>query len=191
MLHALQFTEDFRCWKSGDKVKFHSGVNLIVGDQGTGKSSLLAAIAAACNAKQFHYPIGLESKVAILSSRGVAGGFDFERDNPRVQNTFNDNVQFHIASKLSSHGETNKTILLAIMKQHDSVIFLDEPDMALSIRSITKLVTIFKAAIENGCQIIAAIHHPFLIQAFPDVYSCEHRKWMNSDKFIATQLGDI
>jgi len=191
MLHELRFKKDFRCWKSGDKVEFLPGINLIVGDQGTGKSSLIAAIAAACNAKQFHYPLGLENKVEILAGRSVAGGFDFERDNPRVQSVFNDNIHFHISTKLSSHGETNIAILKSLTQQRDKVIFLDGPDVGLSIRSVTKVVTMFKEARINNCQIIAAIHHPFLMKAFPDVYSCEHRKWMNSDQFIATQLGEL
>jgi hypothetical protein len=41
-----------------------------------------------------------------------------------------------------------------------------------------------KKAAENGCQIIASVHHPWLIEAFPLVHSIEHRKTMTSEKFL-------
>lgn len=43
-IKSLTILEDWRSFKSGFKIIFHPGINLIVGDQGTGKSSLLHLI---------------------------------------------------------------------------------------------------------------------------------------------------
>ena len=44
MLESISFTQDWRCFKTGEEFIFRPDVNLLVGDQGCGKSSLLTAI---------------------------------------------------------------------------------------------------------------------------------------------------
>ena len=53
-----------------------------------------------------------------------------------------------------------------------------------------ELAATFKRAAAKGCQILAAVHHPFLIWAFPEVYSVEHRKWLTSREFVDSQLDN-
>ena len=55
MLNTLKFKENWRCFKAGDTFDFRPGVNLLVGDQGCGKSSLLQAIAASVKSKKYQY----------------------------------------------------------------------------------------------------------------------------------------
>lgn len=64
---------------------------------------------------------------------------------------------------------------------------MDEPDMALSIRSIAKLVGKLRQAVQNNCQVIAAVHNPLLINSFDEVFSVEHRRWMKSSQFVELQ----
>jgi predicted ATPase len=69
--------------------------------------------------------------------------------------------------------------------------FLDEPDMALSIRSCHWLAITFKEAADRGQQIIAAVHNPILIASVDQVYSVEHRCWMDSADFIKAHSGGL
>ena len=61
---------------------------------------------------------------------------------------------------------------------------MDEPDMALSIRSVNKLVKLFKLLIRKQNHIICSVHNPILINGFNEVLSLEHKKWMLGSEFI-------
>jgi len=64
-------------------------------------------------------------------------------------------------------------------------MMMDEPDIALSIRSCHKLVDMMKKFEKQGHQIIAAVQNPIVIESFPEVFSLEHKmKWMKSEDFI-------
>jgi predicted ATPase len=90
----------------------------------------------------------------------------------------------------SSHGQSNLAIIKAVRKVKDTVIFMDEPDMALSLRSIVQLIKIFEDAVDRGCQIIAAVHHPFVIWAFPEVYDIAARAWVSSREFVDARVKE-
>jgi predicted ATPase len=188
MLEKLEFVEDWRCFKTGDAIDFRPGVNLLVGDQGSGKSSLLQAIAAVSKAKNYKFEHSLAKKVKVTSKAIKCGGFDFEKDNHRTQGYFDENIQAHMALMFSSHGQGNLAILQTMTNFSDTLLFLDEPDMALSIRSVSKLSKLFQEAATRGCQIVAAVHNPILIQAFTEVYSLERRAWVWSKEFVNSQL---
>jgi len=191
MIKLLCFTNKFRCFLPGDAVDFRPGVNLLVGDQGSGKSTILQSIAAHAKLKKFHYTHGIEKNSEVAFTNGTVGGMDFERDNMRTQSYFGDNMQMQLSAMFSSHGQTNIAILRALTKASgNATILLDEPDMALSVRSIVEVVKILVQAASNGTQIVASCHNPFLIRAFP-VYSCEHRSWMHGEEFINTQTQPI
>lgn len=68
---------------------------------------------------------------------------------------------------------------------HVDMIFMDEPDMALSIRSCHKLVALLKK-LGKKQQIVAAVHNPIVIGGFPEVYSTEHCRWMPLEEFIGS-----
>lgn len=188
MLRTLDFIKDWRCFKMGDRFEFRPGVNLLVGDQGCGKSSLLKAIhVGGTKAKGLSGDKQPRNSVLIEASPIKMYKFDFEKDNLRTQSYFGDNVQFQVASMWSSHGECTRAIIIGVEEASEVLFLLDEPDVALSIRSCNQLVTTFKGAAERGCQILASVHSLAVIQQFVNVYSLEHRKWMTSVEFIETQ----
>ena len=193
MITTIKFTDDWRCFSKDEQLVFFPGVNLLVGDQGCGKSSLLTAIRN-CGSKLSRGDRGYsEKKQAELVTTGVSKTytFDFERDNYRTKGYFDGSIGFHISAMYQSHGEVNNCLLEALGVVENSVCFIDEPDMALSIRSVLRLAEILKdlAKPEKGNQVIAAVHNPFLIAEFEQVLSLEHRRWMTSEEFIAAQQG--
>lgn len=172
MLESLTFTQDWRCFKKGQIFTFRPGVNLLVGDQGCGKSSLLSEMS-----QREHSEIKVARKMVTYK-------FDFERDNLRAKIACTKNVIAELRSRLISHGEANKIIFDNLDGVKDSVIFLDEPDTALSIRSAYILARWFEDLAEDNNQIIAAVHNPIIIGCFQEVLSLEHRQWMSSQDFI-------
>jgi predicted ATPase len=179
MIKSIRFKTDWRCFKEGDFFEFVSGVNLLVGDQGTGKSSILSLFRTSIyNEPDFRKLVDLKCDGTVELRL-----FDFERDNPRTRGY----VKFaaDVYMRYQSHG----SCVLALFDVMDEQSYtkkcfvLDEPDMALSIRSINKITAKLKA---TNHQVIAAVHNPFLIRAFPQVLSVEHKCWMPSEEFITS-----
>lgn len=187
MIHSLTFLENWRCFKINDVVNFRPGVNLLVGDQGSGKSSILQALMAAGKMKKL-YEFELHKKVKVKCDAGEIRAFDFEKDNLRMQHDFiAGSIENQVRLMFASHGQANFAMLSALSGFKNLVSLLDEPDMALSIRSISKLINRMKEAVNNGCQVIAAVHNPFLIWSFSEVFSLESRCWVSSKEFIKSQ----
>jgi len=187
MLKQVVFLKDHRCFKKGDTFDFRPGINLLVGDQGTGKSTLLERIRTdGKNQKLKHLP----TTVNVIADPIKMMSFDFEKDSPRGKSVFNQYqpMMAQVATLFLSHGQANNGILSELGKQKKMLFIMDEPDMALSIRSCRKLAALLHKAAENGCQIVASAHHPIVISAVPEVYSLEHRKWMGSQEFIDSQV---
>jgi len=193
MLNYLQAKDDWRCFKKDELIAFAPGVNLIVGDQGTGKSSLIQALRAVASTKKFKDEAAKHWSVDADFCR--IASFDFEKDNFRTLSYFDDKaMHFQLASMWRSHGEMVLAMLEGLLQiKHDDakmLYVLDEPDMALCVRSIRRLAKIFKELAERGDQVVAAVHNPFLIWSQPEVYSVEHRKWMTSKEFIQSQTEE-
>jgi len=182
MIRSIRFKTDWRCFKEGDLFEFDPGINLLVGDQGTGKSSMLSLF------RQALYNDNDRKKIADIACDGSVELrlFDFERDNPRTRGY----VKFaaDVYMRYQSHGSCVLALFDVLEEQPDTkkCFILDEPDMALSIRSINKIVAKLKA---TNHQVIAAVHNPFLIRAFPSVLSVEHKCRMSSEEFIASHTS--
>lgn len=185
MIHSVKFKEAWRCFKEGDHFEFRPGVNLLVGDQGCGKSSLFTILRNAAGGGDK----SLKEKVTVCSDKSKLFSFDFEHENPRTVSHFLNDTLSQVASMFSSHGECNRAIFAATRTASNCVLLMDEPDMALSIRSCKMLVLQLKALVERSSQVIIAVHNMAVIQEFEDVLSLEHRKWVPSAEFIASHLA--
>lgn len=186
MIHSIEFLEDWRCFKTGDRFDFRPGVNLLVGDQGSGKSSLLCAMQAA-GLKKLDEEV--RKKIRVVCDPCKVYTMDFEHENPRTLSYFGKNMMFQIASMRNSHGECNTALINSLQTADNCLVMMDEPDMALSIRSCKMLARRFKEVADRSSQVIAAVHNMALIQSFKEVYSLEHRRWMPNTEFIVSHLA--
>lgn len=183
MLDSVKFLKSWRCFKEGDVIDFRPGINLLVGDQGCGKSSLLTVL----------NNDGVIDKDKIASLDAPAGTItyylDFEKGSIRgmefqTAQLKGIDIQAVLANMWCSHGESVNAILRSMPSKKDAIIFNDEPDMALSIRSIKKLFNLMTEHVaEYNQQIIVSCHNPYLMELVGDVYSLEHRTWMNYSDF--------
>lgn len=198
MIKSISFINDHRCFKKMESYHFEPGINLLVGDQGCGKSTLIDQL----------YLISKNSPVQISyeqygSESFAVRKFDFEKDNLRTidsESRQDVNLMTKIGLKWKSHGQANNLFLKSSLSIKEKTLFLlDEPDMALSIRSCHKLNHLFRELAKSGHQIIAAVHNPLVIKGggssdcnkncshlriHTHVLSLEHKAWLKPEVFI-------
>lgn len=160
-----------------EKVEFNSKVTFFVGENGTGKSTLLEAIAYQCG---FNLAGGCKNNSYDIASVGtILGEFVQLSWMPKVTKGFFLRAEtFHnFASYLDSLGDYSSYGNKSLHKQsHGEAFFsifnnrfgekaiylLDEPEAALSpLRQIAFLNLIRK--LENTCQFIIATHSPIIL----------------------------
>lgn len=184
MITKITFPKEFRRLPAGFSVEFRKGVNLLVGDQGAGKSTVLDNLEGRSSA----------GALVVMDDGTKIKHYDFEKYNPRVSTGFGGVVDMGVQTSalFVSHGQAGIMILADLMKTATvpTTFLIDEPDTGMSIRSCRAIAKFLKMAAVAGHQVIAAVHNPTLILSFDEVYSVEHRRWMTSKDFFATQLED-
>jgi predicted ATPase len=182
--------DDYRCLKKGMVIEARQ-LTLIVGDQGSGKSSLLQGLVELGRSKKSFLSLELTPE----GEKGVNSfSFDCEKDNPRIKdpNLYgNEGIGFAFAikSRFKSHGEVIKEFTVnPIRKAVNCIVNIDEPESGLSIRNQYKLVDSIKFAMGNNVQFLIATHCLPLIQSVEQVFSMEHLRWMDSQEFIQSQM---
>lgn len=194
LFKKIKFNNDFRCFKSGDLFEFAEDINLIVGEQGCGKSSLFYSI---INWSESGISADFDPESSYLF-------LDTEKMNPRLEESYKahrkfshwqdedkakanaaiDRLAFDYNEK--SHGQVMLPLLLANKNVKNKTLFFDEPEAGLSIRSQYKVLEHFKHLAKKN-QLIIATHSPIFIKEIGKVLSLEHKKWMSADEFIELQ----
>jgi len=156
-------------------------LTLLVGDQGVGKSSLIQCVRDHIKYKDRGWgktvTVGTDRETQTLA-------FDFEKDSSRVKQRIEDAQD--IVVLFSSHGEVVNATINAVMKNDipHTAFIMDEPDMALFIRSIVALCELFTKMIDDGHQIIASVHNPLLIQSFAECLNLGIKEWQTPSVFF-------
>ena len=176
----------------GLDLTFRSPVTYLVGENGTGKSTLVEAIAEACG-----FPVagGSRNEASVRygaerrSALGHALRFGFAR-RPRDGYFFRAELQAHFASLLderrqdpdflgdpyaryggrSLHARSHGEAFLAVMlnRMESGMFVMDEPEAALSPqRQLALLVRMADLIAQGTAQFIVATHSPILL-TFPD-----------------------
>jgi predicted ATPase len=190
-----------------DGLQFTKPITFIVGENGSGKSTIVEAIAESYGldvrgghggrkyglATSSKSPLGellkldltsigqkTKSKQAqgfFLRSETAKGVFEYMSDYGVPG--YGDK---HIAEV--SHGEGYYQVLLGRFKDQ-GLYLLDEPEAALSFHSSLVLMKQLKQVVENGSQVICATHSP-IITAMPDAdiievgeHGIRRKKWSN------------
>jgi len=144
-----------KAFPKGKVIEFDKGINLLVGENGAGKSSLIKALT--------QYDPKKKNRTINVTGEGKFLSFDTEKDNPRTKDpNLNPTMfAFSVAARFQSHGE----IIFPIMKhaakaKRGELIIVDEPEAALSFSHQLKLMKLWQGAIKKGVQFLIATHSP-------------------------------
>lgn len=186
MIESIKFKEDYICFFKGQKFDFKN-VTLLVGDQGCGKSTMLSLLYGLIRKNE-----DSESVDFVLndSHKGILL-LNMETDNPntRIANPNSSaDLLNSMSSKWRSHGENLLPLLNGLLQFENSIILVDEPETALSLRSQYAFIEIVNKMLEKGNQVILSTHSTTFMEAFQDgILSLEHQKYMKLKAFIKTQ----
>lgn len=172
------YIRDIKSLRDVEKIEFQSPVTLFVGENGTGKSTLLEAIAVAHGfnpeggTKNYVFST-YDSHSELCDAIRIAKGYRKEKwgyflraesfynvatQEEKYADIAHPSMQYH----KKSHGESFLDLAQDNIKPN-GLYLLDEPEAALSPqRQLTLLTQIYKCA-NDGAQFIIATHSPILL----------------------------
>jgi predicted ATPase len=170
---------------SWDRIKFHEAVTFLVGENGSGKSTVIEAIAEAIgfnpeggskdhafSTNDTHTSLSKNLRL-IRSARREKDGYFLRAETFYTQSTYidrtaNPDMRRYGGKKLlgQSHGEG----MMALFWHRfgpNGLYILDEPEAALSPQRQFSFLVRLHELVQQGCQFIIATHSPILM-AYPD-----------------------
>lgn len=169
--------------KNLSTIKFHPKVTYIVGENGTGKSTILEAIAIAYGfnpeggSKNFNFSTR-DTHSGLWKNLKLIKGVKLPKDNffLRAESFYNlasnideiDAIDSYGGYSLhsQSHGESFMSLIMNRFRGNGLYI-LDEPEAALSPTRQMVLVSRIHDLIKNNSQFIITTHSP-IVMAYPD-----------------------
>jgi energy-coupling factor transporter ATP-binding protein EcfA2 len=161
-------------YKKDSEFILKDGINLLVGDNGCGKSTLIRLLIKA----------NLENLKGL-----IVYNVDMEKTNPNISKPDPDNGTTHSPQQISnmfmwsveSHGETREGVLAGVLSNEFDMLILDEPEQGLSLRNQLKYLNKLK---ETGKPIIISTHSKTFIENVDEVFDVETMKWVNSNEYL-------
>lgn len=153
MINSIKLCIEQHKWQiKGDRVKqFTSGLNVLVGQNGSGKSRLLKAISECPECQRDE------------SSQTNYCLFNTETMNPHTSDNFvdgNTGAVLKTRGIFSSHGEIMRASLSTFVFNPGDCLLIDEPESGQDIQWIVKIRKGLDTLCKKGCQVIIASHHP-------------------------------
>ena len=208
----------FQLFPKDFEIVFKNDCSIIVGENGSGKSTMIHHIKDYIGTprKKGSFMTDDEHKDFIKRNRENSSivldtqkeltykncvFFDGEKDNPILSipkmvnpldsKTYNPLIAKLIYTQEESHGESMIPILDFILnKLKNTVIFIDEPETALSLPMQLKLAGWLKESVKRGNKLIVSTHSMCIIMQFNEIYDMESRSWVNKDDYLSLYVNN-
>ncbi len=207
-LRKMTFTRDCRCFKTGYEIEFTTPITLLVGEIGTGKSTLLDILRFYHGIEDTSYfkgdHTGEFKDVVSVESVGLAQDrvkyFDFHSGDRKFATSFGegDAVFGQLAAMRASSGQGLALQFRdsGVIAAERSLILLDEIGRGASPRTQEVYAQVLmKLSLEKKDQIIASTHSERIMRLAKDydelfcrLYSVEHKRHMGYDEFLEKHL---
>lgn len=174
--------------KQVDGLTFHSPVTFFVGENGTGKSTLLEAIAVSMgfNAEGGSRDFSFSTKethselyewITTIKTVSPKDGFFLRAESfYNIASYLDENSELKRYGNVSFHEQSHGEAFLALVTNRfegNGLYLLDEPESALSPLRLMSLLAEMDRLVKADSQFIIATHSPILL-AFPqaEIYEC-------------------
>lgn len=171
-------------------LEFHPKVTFLIGENGTGKSTILEALAAAMRfnpeggSKNFHFATN-NTHSALYDHLKIIKGIRQPKDGYflRAESFYNvaTNIEdldrghpgpslVHSYGGKSLHTQSHGESFMALMQHRfrgNGLYFLDEPEAALSVRRQMELLALIQKLTTKQSQFVIATHSPIIL-SYPD-----------------------
>jgi predicted ATPase len=173
-----------RALAGGDGLEFHKHVTYLVGENGSGKSTVLEALAVALGfnpeggtrnfnfaTRETHSP--LHDRIRTAHGRRAHHGFFF-----RAESFYNVATEIEALGVeryyggRSLHARSHGEAFLELARHRfatPGLYFLDEPEAALSPARQLTILSILHQAVRDGAQFVIATHSPILM-SYPSAW---------------------
>ncbi len=168
--------------KKNKKLTFHKNVTFFVGENGTGKSTLLEAIAVAYGfnaeggTKNFRFSTKdthseLFNHLRLVKESPARDGFFLRAESLYNVASYIDELDGGVLSYggASLHSLSHGESFFAVMQNRfggNGLYLLDEPEAALSPMKLMSLICLIRSLVMKNSQFIIATHSPILM-AYP------------------------
>jgi len=141
--------------KGPSTIHFFPGVNVVVGPNGSGKTTVLRAIHTCGQCRK------------VTGGDGVIHYFNSETMNPHTATGPAGNMLkmlLRTRGMFSSHGEIMKAALVSLPVRKGDIVLVDEPESGQDAAGVQRIRKGFEQLAANDVQVIVASHHPLFLQ---------------------------